>query len=221
MGAAGAAILALANRKLTWSVLKHSCYDTLKTTAMVMMLFIGGKFFSTVFLSMGGGDVVADVLVAHKAELPWGRGKRRAPRKREDFDAACRFLRDRDTDDDLESLSAILDSVELAPLPPQKPLPVHRVTFFRGRQVLSVDGVRMALPMGRELAFLTLLAERRWRGEVTPRFEHEIDWKNAVDQLRKRIRRATGRSLLRAVVLTALPPVGGYRLTPGVRVRRD
>lgn len=30
---------------------------------MVMMLFIGGKFFSTVFLSMGGGDVVADVLV--------------------------------------------------------------------------------------------------------------------------------------------------------------
>ena len=63
MGAAGAAILALANRKLTWSVLKHSCYDTLKTTAMVMMLFIGGKFFSTVFLSMGGGDVVADILI--------------------------------------------------------------------------------------------------------------------------------------------------------------
>ncbi len=30
---------------------------------MVMMLFIGGKFFSVVFLSMGGGDVVADVLV--------------------------------------------------------------------------------------------------------------------------------------------------------------
>jgi len=28
-----------------------------------MMLFIGGKFFSTVFLSMGGGDVVADLLV--------------------------------------------------------------------------------------------------------------------------------------------------------------
>jgi len=63
MGAAGAAILALCNRKLTWDVLKHSCFATLKTTSMVMMLFIGGKFFSTVFLSMGGGDVVADVLV--------------------------------------------------------------------------------------------------------------------------------------------------------------
>jgi TRAP-type mannitol/chloroaromatic compound transport system permease large subunit len=35
----------------------------MKTTAMVMMLFIGGKFFSTVFLSMGGGDVVADLMI--------------------------------------------------------------------------------------------------------------------------------------------------------------
>ena len=58
-------------------------------------------------------------------------------------------------------------------------------------------------------------------GEATPRWEHEIDWKRAVDQLRTRIRRATGSNLLRAVVLPALPPVGGYRLAPGVRVRRD
>ena len=63
MGAAGAAILAIFNRKFTWEVIKSSCFATLKTSAMVMMLFIGGKFFSTVFLSMGGGDVVADVLV--------------------------------------------------------------------------------------------------------------------------------------------------------------
>jgi tripartite ATP-independent transporter DctM subunit len=63
MGAAGAAILALLNRKLTWRVIRESCGATLKTTSMVMMLFIGGKFFSSVFLSMGGGDVVADVLI--------------------------------------------------------------------------------------------------------------------------------------------------------------
>ena len=63
MGAAGAAVLAVFNRKFTWTVIKESCFATLKTTSMVMMLFIGGKFFSTVFLSMGGGDVVADVLV--------------------------------------------------------------------------------------------------------------------------------------------------------------
>jgi tripartite ATP-independent transporter DctM subunit len=63
MGALGALLLALANKKLTWNVLKQSAIATLKITSMVMLLFIGGKFFSTVFLSMGGGDVVADVLI--------------------------------------------------------------------------------------------------------------------------------------------------------------
>jgi tripartite ATP-independent transporter DctM subunit len=63
LGALGAVLLAFFNRKLTWIVLKESAYATLKTTSMVMMLFIGGKFFSAVFLSMGGGDVVADLLI--------------------------------------------------------------------------------------------------------------------------------------------------------------
>lgn len=63
LGATGAAVLALFNRKLTWTVLKEAAYATLKTTSMVMMLFIGGMFFSTVFLSMGGGDVVADLMI--------------------------------------------------------------------------------------------------------------------------------------------------------------
>ncbi|MFN2358273.1 MAG: TRAP transporter large permease subunit [Desulfotignum sp.] len=63
LGAFGAVLLALFNKKLNWTVLKESAYATLKTTSMVMMLFIGGKFFSAVFLSMGGGDVVADLLI--------------------------------------------------------------------------------------------------------------------------------------------------------------
>jgi tripartite ATP-independent transporter DctM subunit len=63
LGATGALLLALANKKLNWEVFKQAAYATLKTTSMVMMLFIGGMFFSTVFLSMGGGDVVADLMI--------------------------------------------------------------------------------------------------------------------------------------------------------------
>jgi tripartite ATP-independent transporter DctM subunit len=63
LGASGAAILAILNKKMNWQVIRDSAYSTMKTTAMVMMLFIGGKFFSTVFLSMGGGDVVADLMI--------------------------------------------------------------------------------------------------------------------------------------------------------------
>jgi tripartite ATP-independent transporter DctM subunit len=63
LGALGALVLAMFNGKFNWPVMRDSAFSTMKTTSMVMMLFIGGKFFSTVFLSMGGGDVVADVLV--------------------------------------------------------------------------------------------------------------------------------------------------------------
>jgi tripartite ATP-independent transporter DctM subunit len=63
MGALGAFLLALFNRAITWPVIRKASIATLKTTSMVMMLFIGGTFFSTVFLSMGGGDVVADLFV--------------------------------------------------------------------------------------------------------------------------------------------------------------
>jgi len=166
-----------------------------------------------------GVELVADVLVSHGADLPWGTGKPRLPRRRAHFERVCRFLRDRDAEaEELGALAAILDAGEAPALPAR---PAHRVTFYRGRQALSVDGVRMALPMGRELLFLQILWERRRRGEVTPRHEHEIDWRTALEQLRRRIRKATGRDLLRAVVLPALPPVGGYRLAPGVRVRND
>ena len=63
MGALGAFLLALMNRAVTWPVIRQASVATLRTTSMVMMLFIGGTFFSTVFLSMGGGDVVADLFI--------------------------------------------------------------------------------------------------------------------------------------------------------------
>ena len=63
LGCVGALILALVGRKLTWEVITQASISTARTTAMIMALFIGGKFFSVVFLSMGGGDVVSDVLL--------------------------------------------------------------------------------------------------------------------------------------------------------------
>ncbi len=63
LGCVGAMILAIANRKFNWEVITLACTSTLRTTCMIMLLFIGGKVFSVVFLSMGGGDVVSDFLL--------------------------------------------------------------------------------------------------------------------------------------------------------------
>jgi len=63
LGGLGAMILAWANKHLNWAVIADASYATARTTAMIMLLFVGGKLFSVVFLSMGGGDVVADTLL--------------------------------------------------------------------------------------------------------------------------------------------------------------
>ena len=63
LGCIGAMVLALFNRKLNREVLTLASLSTARTTAMIMALFVGGKLFSVVFLSMGGGDVVADALL--------------------------------------------------------------------------------------------------------------------------------------------------------------
>jgi tripartite ATP-independent transporter DctM subunit len=65
LGATGAMILALFKRTFTWEMIKGSSIATARTTAMVLALFIGGKVFSVVFLSMGGGDAVADVMLGN------------------------------------------------------------------------------------------------------------------------------------------------------------
>ena len=63
LGCAGALVLAIVGRKFNWQVIVQASTATLRTTAMIMLLFIGGKLFSVVFLSMGGGDAVADLLL--------------------------------------------------------------------------------------------------------------------------------------------------------------
>lgn len=63
LGCVGAVVLAVVSKKFSLDVLRQASLATLKTTSMIMILFVGGKLFSVVFLSMGGGDVVADLLL--------------------------------------------------------------------------------------------------------------------------------------------------------------
>ena len=58
VGAAGALLLALAYRGLSWRVLNEVSIATLKTTAMVFFILIGASIFSLVFRGYGGDDLV-------------------------------------------------------------------------------------------------------------------------------------------------------------------
>lgn len=63
LGALGATILAIGYRKLSWNVVVEAAEATLKITCMVMILFLGGNAFQSVFMGLGGGDAVSDLLL--------------------------------------------------------------------------------------------------------------------------------------------------------------
>ncbi len=68
VGAVGAMILALLNRRLTLVNVRETCDGTLRLTSMVMMLLIGSAAFSLVFRGLNGDIWVEDVLT----NLPGG-----------------------------------------------------------------------------------------------------------------------------------------------------
>jgi len=161
-------------------------------------------------------ELAGDAIVQNGGEPPWGTGEARAPESAQAFDAVCRELRDRDADAaEFGSLAAILDAADLPAVPPA----AHRVIFDAGEYVLAIDGVAIALPEGQERDFFRSLVTASKVGRVTPVVEHGRVWKSAVDRLRDRIRRSTGKSLLREVVLPAKGRTGGYRLNPNVEIR--
>jgi TRAP-type mannitol/chloroaromatic compound transport system permease large subunit len=58
VGAAGAFLLAIHAKSLTWQRVKESVFLTAKTTAMVCWLFVGSALFSGVFAILGGQQLV-------------------------------------------------------------------------------------------------------------------------------------------------------------------
>lgn len=69
VGAFCALVLAAAYRKLTFQYLRDAAYSTLTVTAMVFFIILGAGIFNAVFLYLGGGALVRDLLIG----LPFGK----------------------------------------------------------------------------------------------------------------------------------------------------
>jgi len=71
VGAAGALLLAFFNGRLSLAAMKDIVQRTAHTGAMIFFIFIGATAFSYVFRSLGGDDVVIDLIESY-AIGPWG-----------------------------------------------------------------------------------------------------------------------------------------------------
>lgn len=69
LGAFASVILALLYKELTWEKLKEAGVKTITISAMVYGVVIGAKFFTTIFMRLGCGNVVENVILG----LPFGR----------------------------------------------------------------------------------------------------------------------------------------------------
>jgi tripartite ATP-independent transporter DctM subunit len=69
LGAAGATILAAANRRLSWDVVRKVSRETMLTTAFIFGLFVGANAFALVLRALGGDEFVAHILQG----LPFGK----------------------------------------------------------------------------------------------------------------------------------------------------
>ena len=68
VGAVGALLMALCNRRLNFPVLKEALYQTSRTTAFIFGIFIGATIFAAVLRGLGGDDVIRAAITG----LPFG-----------------------------------------------------------------------------------------------------------------------------------------------------
>jgi len=68
MGAVGAVVLAIINRRFTWRLLREAMSNTMRITAMVIFILIGATVFSLVFQGVEGSHWIESLL----AHLPGG-----------------------------------------------------------------------------------------------------------------------------------------------------
>lgn len=58
LGVIGASLIALMHKKLNWQMLKEALYNSFKTHAMIMWIILTASMFTSVFLGLGGGEVI-------------------------------------------------------------------------------------------------------------------------------------------------------------------
>lgn len=71
VGAAGAIVLTALQRKLTWKGVVEAAEATLKSSAMVMWTIFGANIFVGLYVMVGGGRFVTDLLLGSGLS-PWG-----------------------------------------------------------------------------------------------------------------------------------------------------
>jgi tripartite ATP-independent transporter DctM subunit len=64
VGAFGAVLLAVANRRFSWSLLRDAADNTLRTTALVITILFCSTFFSLVFDGLGGTKLITTLLTS-------------------------------------------------------------------------------------------------------------------------------------------------------------
>jgi len=69
VGAISSIVLAAVYRRLNFEVIKEACLSTLLITSMILMIAVAASFFSTVFVAVGGDDVISSLFL----NLPLGR----------------------------------------------------------------------------------------------------------------------------------------------------
>lgn len=64
VGAAGAVVLALAYRELTWQKFKNAAFKTLQTSSMVLFLATASNIFGAVFARLGSATLMTNLLLS-------------------------------------------------------------------------------------------------------------------------------------------------------------
>jgi tripartite ATP-independent transporter DctM subunit len=69
VGAIASIVLSVLYRRLTFKLVKEACIQTLQITSMILLIAVGASFFSTVFVALGGDEVISNLFL----NLPLGK----------------------------------------------------------------------------------------------------------------------------------------------------